>query len=100
MSLVGQVGYFGLLLVVLGLGVWLERHTGSAQVYRTLPEWAKFLTAGIAFGGPWIPYWEGLYPALPPDPLLWVIALNGALWIGMPLALQSVVGTDRPEPTC
>lgn len=100
MSLLALVVYFGLFFVVLGLGVWLERHTGSARIYRSLPQWAKLLTGAIAFGLPWLPYWEGLYPALPPDPLLWVLALNAILWIGTPLALATVVDTRQPEPAC
>ena len=101
MSLVALSVHFGAFFIVVGLGIWLERRTGSAAVYRSLPGWAQFVTAGVAFGGPWIPFWRGEYPAsLQPDPLLWVLGLNAALWIGTPLVLQRFVDTRRREATC
>lgn len=100
MTLLEAVGSVGPILGVILAGIWLERRSGSAEIYRGLPPWAQLLVAGIAFGGPWIPYWEGLYPALPPDPLLWVLVLNLTLWIGIPHLLDPVVETGQPEAAC
>ena len=92
-DLLGSLG--GVLLVAVG-GIWLERRTGSPSVYRALPWWAKMVVAALAFGLPWIPYWRGAYPALPPDPLPWAFALSAVLWIGTPLLLARFVET-RPS---
>lgn len=101
MSIVAPVVHFGAIFVVLGLGIWLERRTAAGAVYRSLPSWAKLVVGGVAFGLPWIPYSRGLYPAsLPPDPLVWVLALNAALWVATPLVLARIVETRSQSATC
>jgi hypothetical protein len=100
-SLVALGIHFGTLVLLLALGVWLERRTGAARLYRALPDWATFVVAGVAFGLPWIPYFRGVYPeTLPPDPLHWVLALNAVLWVTAPVLLSRYLGTGRSEPTC
>jgi len=95
-TLLDAIGSVGAVLLVAIAGIWLERKTGSPTVYRSLPGWAKLVVAALAFGLPWIPFWRGAYPPLPPDPLLWAFALSAVLWITTPLLLARLVET-RPS---
>lgn len=70
-----------LVAAIVVVGVLAERRVMGNETLLSVPRWIQTLLAGLALGGPWLLYFEGVIRTPVVDGLVATLAASCALWL-------------------
>lgn len=93
----------GLMLVLVVIGVAIERDGRVEARRRSLPGWLQTIVGGLALGGPWLLYFRGILPEAVAggtiDGIVVTLAISLVLWMGYPPLVARFVETETSSPS-
>lgn len=89
----GGLAQLGIVTALIVIGVLAERRVMGSETLVSAPRWVQTLLGGLALGGPFVLYSEGVVPDTVVDGIILALAASLVLW----LAVMRAVGVGRPQ---
>lgn len=89
----GELAQLGAVTALIVIGALAERRVMGSETLVSAPGWLQTLLGGLALGGPFVLYSEGVVPDTVVDGMVLALAASLVLW----LAVMRTVGVGRPH---